>query len=169
MFHQPVNSQHLEQVTDKCSFTQAQILAWHLLTSENRHLQKWCCPQRDRGPLKTPGSSLRDRHEHFGRCGLKSSPTTRSSEPLLITRDYSTLNKESLNLSAVRKITRDGLSLPKCLKPQGPWTYVAAFIFGVLLPAPPMSHPGWLSFSLSLNTVLQNLRTHRLLKVNHGN
>lgn len=34
LFHQPVNSQHLEQVTDKCSFTQAQILARHLLTHQ---------------------------------------------------------------------------------------------------------------------------------------
>ena len=34
LFHQPVDSQHLEQVTNKCSFTQPQILAQHLLTHQ---------------------------------------------------------------------------------------------------------------------------------------
>ena len=88
LFHQPVNSQHLEQVTDKCSFTQPQILAQHLLTHQgtDRSTCRNGAAHRETGPLKTSVSGRRNPTEHCpGRCGLKSSPTTRSSEPLLIT------------------------------------------------------------------------------------
>ena len=34
LLHRPLNSQHLEQVTGKCSCIQPQILAQHLLTPQ---------------------------------------------------------------------------------------------------------------------------------------
>lgn len=133
----PKSAGTTHQRTDTCRNGAA-----HRETEGHSHARKQ--PQRPHGTLLEGVDST--------------SPTTRSSEPLLITRDYSTLNKESLNLSAVREDCHEMACLPKCSKATGPLTLRGSvYIWGLAASTSYVStQDGFHSLS---NTVLRTKNT----------